>query len=110
MYGSENLYKTKTIAFDFDQTISDHPELFLEIMEKFEMVGWYVIVVTYRLPDCCPEDLDFLKNKGYKVFFTGHQAKHKFMKSKGISVDIWVDDEPETIIRNWKVSKGKFYD
>lgn len=110
MYGSKDLYRPKTIAFDFDQTISDHPTLFLNIMETFEKAGFHVVVVTYRMPHAYPEDLDFLVEKGYAVYFTGHKAKHKFMSDKGIIVDLWVDDEPETIVRHWDVMKGVFYD
>jgi len=67
MYGTENLSRPKTIAFDFDQTISDHPHLFTSVMEVFEHFNWHVIVVTYRKSHVAPEDLDFLKEKGYKV-------------------------------------------
>lgn len=109
MYGME-VEKTKTIAFDFDETISDNPELFLRVMKTFELSGWFVVVVTYRTPSTSPEDLDFLVEKGYKCFFTSQKAKKKYMEDRGIPVDIWVDDEPETIIRNYKPVQGVFYD
>lgn len=108
MYGMENLSRPKTIAFDFDQTISDDPHLFTSVMGIFEHFGWHVIVVTYRLPHVCPEDLDFLKEKGYKVYFTGHKAKDEFMREEGIHVDIWVDDEPQTIVQSWDARNGVF--
>ena len=108
MYGTENLSRPKTIAFDFDQTISDHPHLFTSVMEVFEHFNWHVIVVTYRKSHVAPEDLDFLKEKCYKVYFTGHKGKAEFMREEGIEVDIWVDDEPETIVRSWDAIKGKF--
>ena len=110
MYGMNSRTKPKTIAFDFDKKISDHPTLFLEVMETFERFGWFVVVVTYRTPSTYPDDLDFLLLKGYKVFFTSHTAKDKYMKSLGIDIDIWVDDEPETIIRSYKAVSGVFYD
>lgn len=108
MYGMDT--RPKTVAFDFDQTISDHPTFFLSIMESFEKAGFHVIVVTYRLSHVFPEDLDFLVEKGYAVYFTGHKAKRKFMSEKGIQVDIWVDDEPQSIVQNWNPVKGVFYE
>jgi FMN phosphatase YigB (HAD superfamily) len=110
MYGAKNLSRPKTIAFDFDETISDHPTLFLSVMETFRDFNWNVVVVTYRQPDCFPEDLDFLKERGYKVYFTGQKAKEKFMSEQGITVDIWVDDAPRTIVQSFDARSGDFYE
>jgi len=107
MYGQSSSHKI--IAFDYDETISAAPNTFLEVMLTFEKMGWHCIVVTYRQHTCSPEDLDFLLEKGYKVFFTGQVAKDKFMKSLGIEVDIWVDDSPETVVRSYDPAKGIFY-
>ena len=109
MYRMET-FSSKTVAIDFDDTISANPQLFLEIMELMEKVGWNVIVVTYRQPNCFPEDLQFLVDKGYKVYYTGQINKAGFMKNRGIVPDIWIDDEPETILRNFDPSRGEFYD
>lgn len=108
MHSSENLSRPKVIAFDFDETISDNPALFLNVMKTFEESGFHVVVVTYRKSNCYPEDLDFLLDKGYKVYFTGHKAKDEFMREEGIHVDIWVDDEPRTIVESWDAYRGKF--
>lgn len=109
MYGMDTS-SGKLVAVDFDNTISAAPALFLEIMRVMEKHGWQVIVVTYRQPNCFPEDLQFLVDKGYKVYYTGQIGKAGFMKNRGIVPNIWIDDEPETILRNFDPSRGEFYD
>lgn len=89
------------VAVDFDNTISRDPHTLLKVMETFEIVGHSCIVVTYRRPDTYPGDLDFLREKGYKVYCTSQQAKKHFMADLGIYPDIWIDDEPETIVLNY---------
>lgn len=104
MYGMN--FDTPIIAFDFDQTISLDPEVFLRVMLTFELSGFQCIVVTYRHEHEWPEDFAFLQEKGYKVFFTGREAKRQFMRRKGYSVAIWVDDSPETIVASMDQMTG----
>ena len=108
MYGMETYSRPKLVAFDFDDTISSAPLTFLEVMLSFEKIGWQCVVVTYRQSDCSPEDLDFLVEKGYKVYFTGQVGKAKYMRNLGIRVDIWVDDSPITIVRDLNPISGEF--
>jgi len=109
MYRMETYSRPKIIAFDYDDTISSAPLTFLEVMLQFEKIGWQCVVVTYRQPDCSPEDLDFLREKGYKVYFTGQIGKEAFMLAEGVSVDIWVDDSPQTVIQSYNAKHGFFY-
>lgn len=98
----------KIVAVDFDETISDNVGGWLAVMATLERFGYQVIVVTYRKPDAWPEDLDFLKDKGYKVYFTGQRAKKKFMSDLGIDVAIWIDDEPQSIDMDYDTTVWKF--
>ena len=86
-------------SFDFDNTISRDPKGFLAIMEALEMRGHICYVVTARPSDLYPEDLQFLKDKGYRVFFTELKAKRKYMRDQGIEIDVWVDDSPGSRLR-----------
>lgn len=106
MYGSP--YAQKVIAVDFDDTISTHELGWLKIMHLMEQLGYVVYVVTYRRPTEWPEDLAFLVDKGYKVFYTSRMSKREFMKRKGIDVDIWVDDNPEGIIFDMDSMTGAY--
>ena len=93
-------YEPKIVAFDFDETISDKPNTWLNVMLALERAGYHVIVVTWRGPTDWPEDLAFLVDRGFKVYYTSRQAKQPYMISKGIKVDIWVDDNPYAILNN----------
>lgn len=95
-------------SFDFDNTITRDPVGTLAVMHMLGQRGHTVYVVTARHWDVCPEDLDFLRDKGYKVFTTGLKAKRKFMGEQGIHVDVWVDDSPEAILKDYK-GEGKGY-
>lgn len=108
MYGSVDDFYQKVVAVDYDDTISHHDTAWLKILKAFELTGYRVIIVTYRKHDMCPEDLDFLVKAGYKVYFTGQVSKRQFMLARGIKVDIWVDDTPESIIFDYSTYQGKY--
>lgn len=100
---------TNTVAIDFDNCISRSPQMFQEIMNTFELNGYHVIVVTYRQPTCFPEDLDFLVEKGYHVYFTSQMSKKDYMEEKGIDVAIWIDDDPMCLTHSYNPLSGKYY-
>lgn len=108
MYGSVDDFYQKIVAVDYDDTISHHDTAWLKILKAFELTGYRVIIVTYRKPTMCPEDLDFLVKLGYKVYFTGQVSKRQFMLARGIKVDIWVDDNPESIIFDYSTYHSKY--
>lgn len=88
------MQEPKVVALDFDETISDDPEAWVHVMRTLEKFGYHCIVVTWRSPETYPEDLQFLVDKGYVVYYTSLQAKREYMKEKGIEVAIWIDDNP----------------
>jgi phosphoglycolate phosphatase-like HAD superfamily hydrolase len=92
----------KIVAFDFDETISDNETLWLQVMLALEKGGYHVVVCTWRTPTTYPEDLKFLVDRGFKVYYTSGQAKQTYMESKGIKVSIWIDDNPFAILNNAK--------
>jgi hypothetical protein len=90
----------KVVAFDYDETISDNESAWLQVMLLLERQGYHCIVVTWRTPTTHPEDLKFLVDKGFGVFYTSGQAKQVYMAKQNIRVDIWVDDNPFAILNN----------
>ena len=106
MYGEP--YAQKVIAVDFDDTISTHELGWLKVMNLFEQLGYIVYVVTYRSPIEWPEDMDFLRDKGYKVFCTDRMSKREFMKRKGLAVDIWCDDNAHAILYSMDRKTGDY--
>lgn len=108
MYGEP--YAQKVIGVDFDDTISTNELGWLQVLALFERLGYIVYVVTYRSATEWPEDMDFLRDKGYKVFCTDRMSKREFMKRKGLDVDIWIDDNPYGIIYDMDRLTGNYVD
>ncbi len=102
--------KMPVIAVDFDQVISDDHEGWLKVMLTLEKIGFQVIVVTFRGPNDWPEDLDFLREKGYKVYTTHQMAKRQYCARKGIYPKIWIDDSPESILFDYDNMRGFYTD
>jgi len=88
------MQEPKVVAVDFDETISDNESGWLQILRNLERIGYHVVICTWRAPDVYPEDLQFLVDAGFVVFYTSLQAKREYMKSQGIEVAIWIDDNP----------------
>lgn len=97
---ADHFEQAKVVAVDFDDTISDNPEAWLRVMKTLEACGYVVVVCTWRSPTTAPEDLQFLVDKGYKIYYTSFTAKRAFMRKQGIDVAIWVDDDPEAIFND----------
>lgn len=93
------------VALDFDETYNKAPGLFDIIVKNFQGDGHIVILATYRHP---VEDYDplfeRLKNNKVLVICTDGKGKKKFLEDMGIKVDIWIDDNPRSILEDsaWK--------
>ncbi|AMR57340.1 hypothetical protein vB_PsyM_KIL3b_0094 [Pseudomonas phage vB_PsyM_KIL3b] len=81
----------KVVAFDYDETISDSESTWLAVMLLLEKQGYHCIVCTWRTPTTYPEDLQFLVDRGFKVYYTSGQAKRTYMEKQGVKVAIWID-------------------
>ena len=100
----------KKFAFDFDDTISADVYTFGKIFKILQDAGHKVIVVTGRSPIgdwkleventiqnlCTLNDLDVIE-----IIFAGPHWKKEVALSRGHQVDIWVDNAPEYIGKQW---------
>ena len=88
------------IALDYDDTYTAAPRLWQILIDGAEFLGHTVYVVTCRhdTPEN-REDVQVPCVKPHRHFFTGHAAKRWFMEQKGIKIDVWIEDRPETILR-----------
>lgn len=84
-----------TIALDYDDTFTADPKLWWPFIGHAKRVGHRVICVTYRMASTPIEDVDLAEN--VEVFYTEGQQKNPYMESRGIDVDIWIDDMPQLI-------------
>lgn len=92
-----NLSIKKVIAIDYDGVISDDNEGWLVVINLLKKLGHKIIIVTYRNSSQSYE-LNFLKLAGFPVYFTNHESKKNYLAEKEIDVDIWIDDDIETIL------------
>lgn len=90
------------IALDYDQTYTLDPETWEKVIERFTQAGHEVMIVTFRDPGI-PIEMSPGAGDGVPpipVYYTSYCAKREFMRQRGIEIDIWIDDSPETIITN----------
>lgn len=90
----------KVVAVDYDETISDNESGWLQVLLLLERIGYHVIVCTWRTPSTYPEDLQFLVDRGFNVYYTSLHAKKEYMELQGVNVSIWIDDNPFAILND----------
>ena len=87
------------IAIDFDETLTADAQLWREFIISARALGHRVICITARrLTD---ENIDIVEQwfeeagiVDVPAYFTNLSSKTEYAKSLGLSVDIWIDDDP----------------
>lgn len=84
------------IGLDFDDTYTRDPEGWNEFIRYFTSRAHTIYCTTFRFPEQSQQVYDTIgKVIGYdNCYFTSYQAKRPFMQSKGIMIDVWIDDMP----------------
>lgn len=99
----------KTIAFDWDDTITADPVLMAGMMHACYKAGWRVIVVTQRRQteeNYAVVNEWLIENKlaMVPIYFTSLASKTEYMRKAkdqgrvGWVVDVWVDDNPVALV------------
>lgn len=91
-------FESKVIAIDYDETFSLDPILFLKIISLFRKANFDVICCTFRAESQKDEGFELLELNGVPCYFTAGVKKSVYLKDKGISVSVWIDDDPSSII------------
>ena len=88
----------KTISIDWDDTYTADPETFAGIVEDLREAGHQVGVITRRY-DTIENRIEISKAEAEFDFmlFAGAASKQEAAEAAGITVDIWIDDKPQTI-------------
>ncbi|MDD2819130.1 MAG: hypothetical protein PHN51_10125 [Candidatus Nanopelagicales bacterium] len=88
-----------TIGLDYDGTVTSDPEGFALIAKLLSSRGHRVVVVTMRYRSECLNDpafMLFVQNVDMWVA-TGREAKRPFCESVGVTVHVWIDDNPAAV-------------
>lgn len=93
--------RTTTIAVDFDRTFTADPVLWRSFMTTARRRGHSVYIVTGRNQSSVSAQLirRYLGEaaKFTHILFCHHGPKRAAAESRGVQVDIWIDDVPEVI-------------
>jgi hydroxymethylpyrimidine pyrophosphatase-like HAD family hydrolase len=99
---------------DFDDTYTRDPEMWNIVIAQMQAAGHKVYCVTARQPS---DSLEVYATLGRMVgaencYFTSMQSKKNYMFSKGIYINVWIDDNPDAIIRGFDIelNNGEIYD
>lgn len=88
------------IALDFDDTFTRDPDFWLKFVLMCRMSGHTLYCVTARGSQSSQEVFDQLGQYigNDHCYFTNMQAKKPYMFRQGISIDVWIDDNPWFIV------------
>lgn len=87
------------IALDYDQTYSAAPNMFQMLIETFKCFGHKVYIVTARNPKLDEIKINFGRNVEV-VYCDGVAKRHVMTNQRGIKIDVWIDDKPESVDNN----------
>lgn len=79
-------------AFDYDGTWSRDPDMFMSVAALMVSKGHDVVIITARSAS------DPIPIKDYPVYYTGRMRKQTWARNSGLIVDIWIDNNPVSIV------------
>ena len=85
------------LAIDYDDTYTRDYPFWQAFIKSSQKRGHTVYCVTWRYDR---EPVDPELTELVQVFYTNRKAKRPFMEDKGIAINIWIDDNPESILRD----------
>lgn len=90
------------IALDFDGTFTLDPVFWNSFIRTSVLAGHDVIIVTMRHNgDEAVKPLAQVQHlPASKFIFTGRRAKKPFVEACGVTIDIWIDDNPHFVMEN----------
>lgn len=85
------------IALDFDGTYTEDPALWDLFIAQALANDHIIRVVTMRYEHEANRPMKDLA-KIIPVIFTGRKSKKSFLEDLGITIDVWIDDNPHWIL------------
>lgn len=87
------------IGLDYDGTVTSDYMGFVAFVRMMRQRGHEVYITTMRYISECRNDLEFCvfaKNVD-GVIATGREAKKEYCLKYGITIDVWIDDNPRAV-------------
>ena len=87
------------IGLDYDGTVTSDYAGFVSLVRMMRQRGHEVYITTMRYISECKNDLEFCafaKNVD-GVIATGREAKKDYYLKYGITIDVWIDDNPRAV-------------
>ena len=91
------------IGLDWDDTFTRDPESWRLFIFLMQAAGHKVYIVTLRDEQECVSvkaTLDYLAITVDGICPTNRTNKEKFMFKQGICIDVWIDDNPRSIVQD----------
>lgn len=85
-----------TFALDYDGTYTADPELWDTFVKLARERGHKFLCVTQRRNT--EENREAVKVPGVQVLFTELASKTWFIEQRGLTVDVWIDDDPKALV------------
>ena len=88
------------IAIDYDDTFTAAPEFWRRLIQRARLSHHTVYCVSSRrgTMENVREIADGIGLSGVPVVLCNHNAKHEVVANKGIHIDVWIDDNPWSIV------------
>ena len=89
------------IALDFDGTFTEDKDLWLDFVDLTKRNRPHrIYMVTLRSEEHDRDAIhDYLEDYGVEIVWCDGRSKREVVDEKGIHIDIWIDDMPESIGR-----------
>jgi len=88
------------IALDYDNTFTLDPDFWHDFIKKAQEKNHEVLIVTSRWPAKEAHVCEIITNTfpELTIHFTCKRPKKQVMKELGITINVWIDDSPESIL------------
>ena len=87
------------IGLDYDGTVTSDYVGFVSLVRTMRQRGHEVYITTMRYISECKGDMEFcaFARNVDGVIATGREAKKEYCLKYGITIDVWIDDNPRAV-------------
>lgn len=94
VYALLDKYRSRTVSFDWDNTITADMEFYNKLIDTYIHHGWTPIICTLRAPtiENYTEIRHALKRDHIQIYATDGRSKQAYLKRHKINVHLWIED------------------